>query len=227
MTKNDHLPYNFDLGSSDSKLVVFYGKDLAMQMSLSRRVESDFYSESALKDNLQILYSTSLFEDEKPIRAMVSAKLAEQLIQKHDLNEFERRCILIVDSAAIKAKSAKVDYVKCDELNQRTRKLFIKFWNKILATDLSVELEINNLDEFKFAHLKQGLSLDPDCMHAEDEYSVWNKIRGEQFKNKKFYQGIFRHFELWARNNAPNDETLQMCLNRVKQELDLFKQTSN
>ena len=210
----DCFPWSFERDFKD--ILILYGRDTALAMSLSREFDFD------TADDISILYSEDLFGESKPVRIMCTNKTAEDISKRYIKNEFLRKCILVVEGSAPKTHIKTGVYVKCDELNKRTRGYFIKAWNKILGTNLEYDEEINNLDDFKWMKLKQSLG-DGSSFSLADEYSIWNIIRTEQFRNTKFYQSIFRHFELWARNTIPNDETLQLCYDKVKSEIERFK----
>lgn len=225
--KNEYYPWTFDIneqiGSNETKLFVLYGKDFSLANSMSRATNSAFYSEIMPHEVSSLLYTESLFDDLKEIRVFVSQKVCEQFIKYYLSKEFVRKVILIVESGSILTKTEKVCYVKCDELNKKTRKMFIDFWNKKLSSDISYESQINNLDDFHFMILKKQLGCDAGLLSPSEEYSAWNAIRTEQFRSKKLYQPIFKHLELWARNNVPNEETLQLCYEKVKSEIRRFR----
>lgn len=210
----EYFPWTFE--RQFTSVLVLYGRDTALAMSLSREFDFD------TADNTSILYSEDLFGESKIVRMICTTKSAEDISKQYLKNEFLRKCILIVEGAAPKTRIDTAIYVKCDELNKRTRGYFIRAWNKIVRTSVEYNDGINNLDDLKWENLKQLLG-GGNSLGMAEEYSIWNLIRTEQFRNTKFYQSIFRHFELWARNNIPNDETLQLCYDRVKSEIERFK----
>lgn len=222
---NEFYPWNFNLEEqlSNYDLFVIYGKDLSLSLSLSRLNNSDFWDESALRDDMSLLYTQSLFDNTRQCRILMSGKFCEQAIKKYVNREFAKKVVLIVDSSSVSTKVENVCYVKCDELNRKSRKSFIEFWNRQIKVSIDSSSQVRNLDEFKMSVLLQQFGFDSKLEHMYEPQSVWNLIRTEQFRSGKLYQPIYKHLELWARNNVPNEETLQLCYEKVKSEIERFK----
>lgn len=221
----EQLPWNCNIGGHG--LTVIYGKDFALSLSISRMIESTFYHEEQLKEDVSILYSNFLFENNLPVRVIASNKFMQSLTGKYKSRKFYRNCIIVTESSTIASKDKEVLYVKCDPLNARSRKWFTEFHMKRLGVSQIKHPEsINNLDQLKFAIILQDLGYN----HTAEEkktYDIWSTIRLKQIQSQGTAGNIFKHLELWARENVPHDECLKMVYYMVSKEMEKFKNEVN
>ena len=220
----DTLPWQFDPHKIVDNFAIFYGKDMALAISLARSIESKCESEDFIMNNTSILFMNSLFDADLPIRVMGSAKLAQNLLHLYEEQEFTSQCLLITEGNP--RKIVGVSYVKCEPLNARSRPWFIKFHCKRLGFKIPDTISwINNLDDLYFANTLQklGASYEQVYLKNNKSFDIWSQIRISQFRNEHHIANIYKHFELWARHNAPNDECLDIFFSKLVKEVEEFK----
>jgi hypothetical protein len=200
-------PWEF---SGQGHFIILYGDDLALALSLSRSEESIFYEEEDL--NPEILYLPGLFENTR-VRSIVSPKTANQLIAMYENQVFSKPCTLIVDGTpSLKGKGV---FVKCNEMTKAQSKMFINFHCNRLSLD-KTSTYIKNLDEL-LNRSDSSLSVD------HDDFSIWASLRIKQFRSTFPEKFIYQHLELWARENVPSIECLEMIYNTVNSEMQRYK----
>lgn len=191
--------------------LVLYGSDLALSLSLSRMEKSNFYEEEEL--TRELLYSINFFENIR-IRSIVTTKTANNLINMYINQPFLNRCTIIVDGS-VTAKGDDITFVKCEHMNSAQSKLFVNFYTQKLSIEKPKDAsKIKNLDEL----MNYNRSLQDSFVS-----NIWGSIRLEQFRSRFPEKYIYQHLELWARDNAPSTECLEMIYNKVKFEMGQFK----
>jgi len=220
-----YLPWNLP-GRIDANLALFHGKDLTLSLSLSRMTDSILYPEEYLSQNMSIFLEPSLFEGSESIRSIVSSKFVNNFIKKIDPIQIVKKVILVVDGSINFKSELPGVIIKSDPLNARSRKWFINHHNKLSNINLPDDLSwINNLDDFKFACLIQ--KLEPAYLKNFPaklrQFDIWSNLRFMQITNKPIISNLVKHFEYWARENVPNDETLSLLSHKMINELEKIK----
>lgn len=207
---------------SDSPFLVLYGSDFALSLSLSRLDPSDFYEEEELLCNTNILYSPSIFTEVR-IRSIVSVKGYNQLVKLYKARSFINSCTLIIDVNTISTDIEGPTFVKCEPLTTQTRRLFVDFYLRKLG------LQNNLHDTSKIRNLDDLLLMVDGYSQYIDSYdgTVWGLIRLAQMRNTSPIKNIYHHLELWARDNIPNEECLEIIYNQVRREMENFKNAKN
>jgi hypothetical protein len=196
--------WSFSLKSSDPFLV-FYGNDLSLSLSLSRFANSTWMKREIVSD----FYDSPLFEEEQPKRILCSSGFLNKLIKAYKNQPFPNRLIVVIDGN-LTNKDKDVTYVKCDALNSRSRGWFLSTHAPNLGlTDYSKLSWVRNLDELKFVKIAEQLGYNKFAIIPKEEDDIWSIMRKKQFQSGS-HNKLWKHFELWARDNSPSDEALKL-----------------
>lgn len=214
-------PLSFDITNVKSQFTVLHGKDTALGLSFLHASQYRYYSEQNILDNIMLLYEDSLFDDVKNIYSIVSYKTVQALTKHFIANKFIHK--LIVYSDKIDKEDNAIDYVKCDPIAENKKRDFIKFHNEKLQLNLDTTQDyrwVNNLDDMKFATILQRLQIkyyERERIVTEDD--PWYTMRHLQFTSDKDEKYVYKHFELWARDNAPDTTCLWFYLKRIQETM--------
>ena len=213
--------------SLEQQLTVFYGKDFALALSMSRITKSILYTEEFLLANPSILLIESLFDQEQTVRVIGSNKILNLLLQLNQSYAFSKRCIAVIESSNLTNKTAEATFVKCDPLNARSRAWFINFHKKRLSLELNTNnLDwINNLDDLLFASLITKLNNEyAEQYHKYIKlFDIWSNLRLNQVTNRNVVGSLMKHFEFWARENIPSSECLAVLWAKISKEMEFIK----
>ncbi len=206
--------FAFDL-INKYNFIVFYGNDFALSLSLSRFIDSYLI----VNESIDSLYSDNLWSDNPQIiRFIATTKFLTKLITSHNKDRFLKKVIAVVDGNIL-LKDHSILYVKCDKLNARSRIWFVNFHMKQLHCLLgAIPSWINNLDDLKFANILQTLECDFD-FSGKAEFDIWSEVRKSQFQSNGHAKNMWKYFELWCRDNIPNNETMFFMAKKIENYL--------
>jgi hypothetical protein len=219
------MPWSFDITNIASNFTVCYGKDLALCMSFLHASHYKYYDEQHLLSNLMMLYEESLFDMNTDFCSATSYKTL-QILTKHYLHRpFAHKVMVYAEK--IDTESKDIAYIKCDPLSSYKQKEFVKYYNDKLQLNLDLKKDyrwVKNLDDLSFAKILHDIGCDYINHNMHNPIAVddpWVRMRKLQYQSSARYKQIYKHFELWARENTPDSACLSWYLDKLQVDLSM------
>ena len=213
------MPWNFNVKQIQKSFTVCFGRDVALGMSFIHSSDHIYCHEEHLLNNLTALYEENLFGLYNNLCSYISYKTLSMLVKSYTDHEFVNKLLVVVDK--IDREHKMIDYVKCDPIPAYKRREFIKFHN--LCDNLGLNLDssqnynwIKNLDDLKFASVLHELGHTYQDSIQQKSEDPWIRMRKMQFKSEIREKWVYKHFELWARDNVPDTTCLSWYLDEIQ-----------